>query len=97
MGDLTRCVVCGGGIASGRVRFSSRLGGLVCGACEASAPDKLRVDAAALAGLGALAAAAGGAKVSLPEPQARGVNRMLSYHAEQQLGKALRTRRYAVG
>ena len=97
MGDLTRCVVCGGPIRGPGVTFSSRLGGLVCPPCQASAPEKLPVEAEALEGLQALAAAAGGAKVPLPEPQARGVNRMLSYHTQQQLGRAMRTRRCALG
>lgn len=103
MGDLTRCVACGGavqgvaGSARADVYFSSGRGGLLCGGCEATATEKYRLNNAALAGLAALVAAAGGARVQLPPQQAQCVNRMLAYHVEQQLGKPLRTARHAIG
>ena len=103
MGDLTKCVGCGGfvqgatGSVGADVYFSSRQGGLLCGGCEAAATEKYRLDGAVLAGLAALAAAAGGAKVHLPARQAQGVNRMLAYHAQQQLGKRLKMARHAIG
>jgi len=103
MGELTSCVMCGGGAlgASGSARteayFSSTQGGLLCGGCESTVTEKLRLDGAALAGLAALAAAAGGAKVQMPEKHARCVNRMLAYHVRQQLGKALKMARHAIG
>ena len=103
MGDLTRCIACGGpargagGSARSEVYFSSGQGGLLCGGCEGGVAEKYRLDGTVLAGLAALAAAAGGAKVQLPAKQARAVNRMLAYHVGQQLGKRLRMARYAIG
>ncbi len=102
LGDLTRCVSCGKALAGGGGRkptdvyFSSTEGGLVCGGCEAALAEKFRLDGAALAGLAALAAAASGRKVALPDKQAHGVNRMLAYHAAQQIGKRLKTARHAI-
>jgi len=102
LGELDRCVACGGSVThpGGRgpsdAYFSSREGGLVCGGCEAALPEKYRLDGATLAGLAALAAARAGKKVSLPDKQAHGVNRMLAYHAAQQLGKPLKTARHAI-
>jgi len=58
--------------------------------------EKYRLDGATLAGLAALAAARAGKKVSLPDKQANGVNRMLAYHAAHQLGKPLKTARHAI-
>jgi DNA repair protein RecO (recombination protein O) len=102
LGDLSRCVACGGPLTRGRGRgsadvyFSSGEGGLVCGGCEAALSEKFRLDGAALAGVAALAAAEAGKKVALPDKQAHGVNRMLAYHATQQLGKALKAAKYAI-
>ena len=103
LGDMTRCVSCGGALArvSPRGRkeayFSSGQGGLLCGACEGAAAEKFRLDGPGLAGLAALAAAEGGAKVSLPEKQAASVNRMLAYHVREQIGKRLKMERHAIG
>lgn len=103
LGDLTRCASCGGAVAgaapAGRKEayFSSRQGGLLCGACEGAAVEKFRVDGPGLAGLAALAAAEGGAKVALPEKQARSVNRLLAYHVREQLGRRLKMERHAIG
>jgi len=98
LGDLDRCVACGGAVggARGDAYFSSTEGGLLCGGCEAALTEKYRLDAAAMAGLAALAAAQAGKKVPLPDRQADGVNRMLIYHVQQQLGKPLKTARYAL-
>jgi len=101
LGDLAACVACGRDMrqrgAAREAHFSSRLGGLLCGGCEPSALEKFRLDAATLAGLAALAAVQSGAKVALPEAQAKAVNRMLAYHVREQLGKPLKVARYAVG
>jgi len=101
LGALSNCVGCGDDVteladAGEEVYFSSRQGGLLCRSCEASAPEKYRVDADALAGLGTLLAVSAGRRQSLGEPQARAVNRLLTYHIQQQLGKRLRMGRYVV-
>ena len=102
LGQLERCVVCGGQVApavgarASDAYFSSSQGGLVCGGCESGLTEKFRVDGPTLAGLAALAAAQAGRKVALPDKQAHGANRMLAYHAQQQLGKPLKMARYAI-
>jgi DNA repair protein RecO (recombination protein O) len=102
LGELKCCAGCGGAVLGRRghrtadVHFSSMEGGLICGGCESGLAEKYRLDGAALAGLAALAAAEAGAKVTLPDKQAHGVNRMLAYHVAQQLGRPLRTARYAI-
>ncbi len=99
LGDLTACVACGGAVAQAgnrNVHFSSRQGGMLCAACEGAEVEKHRITAATLAGLAALAAAQTGARVSLPDDQAGGVNRLLAYHASQQLGKKLKMARHAI-
>ena len=98
LGDLDKCVVCGGSPA-GPPRdayFSSTEGGLLCGGCESGVAEKYRLDGSTLAGLAALAAAQAGRKVALPDKQAYAICRMLAYHASQQLGKPLKTARYAI-
>jgi len=95
LGEMDRCVSCGREIA-GDVYFTSSEGGLLCGACEASAVEKFRLAPATLAGLAALAAAEAGKKVALPQKQADAVNRMLAYHITQQLGKELRLTRHVL-
>jgi len=99
MGDLARCVSCKRAVAGagGRdVYFSSRHGGLLCGACEGAETEKHRLDGAALAGLAALAAAKAGMRVVLPDRQAKSVNRLLAYHAAHQLGKRLKMARHVI-
>ena len=103
LGQMAACVSCGcsiAGKAGGAPRdlyFSSLQGGLLCGACEAPAAEKYRVDAGALAGLAAMAAAERGEKAHLPEDQARAASRLLAYHITQQSGKRLRMERHAIG
>lgn len=103
LGQLTACVACGQSVTEGRgVRdphFSSSQGGLLCGRCVLSElpADRVPVDGATLAGLAALAAAAAGQKVKLPDAQARAASRLLAYHTCQQIGKPLRMEKYAVG
>ncbi|MHC4982811.1 MAG: DNA repair protein RecO [Planctomycetota bacterium] len=103
LGELTKCVSCGGALVRVAPRgrseayFSSREGGLLCGGCENAVAEKFRVDGAGLAGLAAMAAAESGAKVNLPDKQANSVNRMLAYHVREQLGKRLKMERHAIG
>ena len=102
LGQLQTCVSCSRPVTEvgGRARdvyFSSRMGGLLCGACEAAAAEKFRVDGLALAGLTALAAAEAGKKVRLPANQATAVGRLLAYHITQQLGKRPSMERHAIG
>jgi DNA repair protein RecO (recombination protein O) len=100
LGGLDACVACGTGVAEmsrrAGVWFSSRQGGILCDGCEAGAPEKVRLEPAALAGLAALAAAEAGQKVNLPDHQAACVNRLLGYHIAQQLGKPLRMAKYVI-
>ena len=101
MGEMNRCVSCGAAVqgGAGGAWFSSRLGGMLCSRCQSSAPpgDRYRVDEATLAGLVALHAARAGRKSSLDDAAAHAVNRLLAYHAAQQLGKPLKLARYAIG
>lgn len=99
LGQLESCVSCGRKIGPGErsVCFSSTQGGLVCGDCEGAFGEKYRLDAGAMAGLGVLMAVSSGRRAPLPEDQAKAVNRLLSYHISQQLGKGLRTARHAIG
>ncbi len=78
------------------IYFSSSQGGILCAACEGAVAEKYRLDGAALAGIAALTAVEAGAKVSLPDKQARALNRLLSYHITQQLGKKLKMAKYAI-
>ena len=101
LGELSNCVSCGRAVAGGRrgprdVHFSSALGGLLCGGCEAAVAEKFRVDGASLAALAALAAVEAGTKVSLPDKQADAVNRLLAYHARHQIGKQLKMARHVI-
>jgi len=98
--ELRACVSCGRKITeparrSRRVWFSSRLGGVLCDACQDGSSEKLKLDGATLAGLAALTAAEAGAKVAMPQSQAQAVNRLLTYHIQQQIGKPLRTAGHA--
>ncbi len=106
LGEMNRCVSCGCRVGEGTptgskpgppVYFCSKLGGLLCGNCEAGEQEKYRVDDAALAGAATLSAAEAGRKVSLPDRQAHSVNRLLAYHITHQLGKRLRMAKHAIG
>ena len=98
LGDMAACVDCGSPMTGrGRnVHFSSNLGGLLCGGCEGSATEKYRLEGPALAALAALNAVDTGAKVALPEKQARAVGRLLAYHIAHQIGKPLKMARYVL-
>ena len=96
LGDMRSCVSCGRRIdRPGELYFSSRQGGLLCGGCEGAQVEKYRLDADAQAALGSIQAAEAGAKVSMAPPQAQALNRLLAYHAAQQLGKPLKMARHA--
>ncbi|MBN1556286.1 MAG: DNA repair protein RecO [Phycisphaerae bacterium] len=101
LGGLDACVACGASVREmshrAGVYFTSRQGGLLCDGCQAGEQEKFRLDPATLGALATLAAAETGRRVSLPEPAARSVNRLLGYHVSQQLGKRLKMTRYALG
>ncbi len=97
LGELNLCASCGGKVGTKDVYFSSSLGGLMCRDCEPSATEKYYVSGAALSGLAALAAAEAGKKPTLPPKQADATNALLAYHIQYQLGKRLKTARYAIG
>jgi DNA repair protein RecO (recombination protein O) len=103
LGGLERCVVCGRevSLAGGEgLWFSSRLGGMVCAACQPEAPERLTVSRAVRAGLRTLldvSRRGAGRRSSLPDDQAREVCRLLDYHCREQLGRPLRSSRYAIG
>ncbi len=106
LGDLDCCTECGRTIIPAKpptrraVYFSSTVGGLVCRECELSIVEKFRVGPAGLAGLMVLQTARKrkelGQKPSLSDAQANSVNRLLSYHITQQLGKELKLTPYAI-
>ena len=106
LGDLESCTECGRTIIPakapprGPVYFSSAGGGLICRQCELSTVEKFRVDPAGLAGLIVLQTAQKrkelGERPSLSDAQAGSVNRLLSYHITQQLGKQLKLTAYAI-
>lgn len=99
LGDLGRCVSCGGEIAgrdAGGVCFSSTCGGLLCDACQGAQSEKTPVDAAALVGIAAIAQAESGHKADLSDEQARAVSRVLAYHVRYQLGKQLKMERFVI-
>jgi DNA repair protein RecO len=104
LGDLLTCTSCGQRVedarrgAVGQAYFSSREGGLICPDCTAPPTEKYALDADTLTGLGVLQAPrrTTGGRATFPESQARAVNRLLAYHVAEQLGKPLRTSRYAI-
>ena len=98
LGEMSVCVSCGGAVwpaASGC--FSASQGGLLCPNCLVGATGIHRLDSDAMAGLAALMTAEAGGKTSLPDSQADAVNRLLSHHVSQQLGKVLRMTRHVIG
>ncbi len=100
LGEFDACVSCGREAKGDRSRrashFSSSCGGLLCPDCQGAATEKFCLDGPTLGGLAALAAAEAGRRVSLPDRQADGVNRLLAYHIAYQLGKPLKTARYVI-
>jgi DNA repair protein RecO (recombination protein O) len=101
LGGLDACCACGVSVQDmsnqNDVYFSSRQGGLLCDGCEAGEQEKFRLEPTTLGALATLAAAEAGRRVTLAEPQARGVNRLLGYHIAHQLGKKMKMSRYALG
>ncbi len=97
LGELRRCASCGGEVNRERdTYFSSASGGLLCDRCQAGATEKVPVERSVLAGMVALAAAESGRRASLPDALAKGVNRLLAYHASYQIGKPLKMSRHAI-
>lgn len=101
LGGLDSCCGCGASVREisrqPEVYFSSRQGGLLCDGCEAGEQEKFRLEPATLGALATLAKAEVGQRTTLPESQARSVNRLLGYHITQQLGKDLKMTRYVLG
>lgn len=101
LGDLNGCVSCGCGtdeMARQRERyFTSRLGGLLCEHCRNVEREKLRLEPETLPALATLSAVEAGRRTPLPDGPAQSINRLLAYHASQQLGKRLRMARYVLG
>lgn len=103
LGEFNCCVCCSRDVrgTSGRkgqeLYFSSGLGGVLCPLCEGAVAEKRRLDGTTMAGLAVLAAAEAGRKVVLSNTQADCVNRMLSYHIREQLGRSLKMARHAIG
>ncbi len=100
LGGLTACASCGMPVAEicpqAEVYFSSEAGGVLCDGCDGTTREKFRIEPVALAGLAALAAAEAGQRVTLPDAQAKAVNRLLAYNIAHQLGKTLRMARYVI-
>lgn len=110
LGELDACVSCGEQVIAAKtaegadgdktildIFFSSRQGGLLCAGCETATTEKYRLDAAALTGIATLRAVESGTRgILLPEKSARALNRLLSYHVAQQLGKQMRMARHAI-
>jgi DNA repair protein RecO (recombination protein O) len=90
LGRMEGCAGCGQAVGQVGVCFSSAAGGLLCHDCQGRARDRRPVPPQALAGLKALAAAAG-RRTRLPEAQAAAVNALLAYHIQYQLGRRLKT------
>jgi DNA repair protein RecO (recombination protein O) len=100
LGGLTTCAGCGMDVSEmphqAEAYFSSQHGGILCDGCEGATREKFRLEQVTLQGLSVLAAAEAGQRVTLPQAQARAVNRLLAYHITQQLGKTLRMARYVI-
>jgi len=99
LGELKACVSCGIALAESQqaAAFSSRQGGMLCRRCAAAAPEKLQLTPEAIKGMVILAAAEAGKKVSFEHAEAMAVNRVLAYHAANQIGKPLKTAKLVLG
>ena len=102
MGQMEKCVSCGlsaeraAAQVGAKVFFSSSLGGVLCGACAASAAEKVPMSRAAAAGFSALTLAEAGKRTRLENDQARAVSRLLAYHIARQLGRPLKMEKYVL-
>lgn len=100
LGGLTTCVGCGMPVSEiprqAEVYFSSLQGGILCDGCQDLTREKFSLERMTLEGLSVLAAAEAGQRVTLPEAQARAINRLLAYNITQQLGKTLKMARYVI-
>ncbi len=96
LGDLGICVSCQTLLErpDDAKAFSSRQGGVLCGACARSAGEKYALNSNAISGMSALAAAEAGRKVPLNPMQASAAGKVLAYHISQQIGKPLRMEKY---
>ena len=99
LGQLDDCVACGVAMDHEAERrwFSSAQGGLLCDDCAGRADERVPLDRQTQGALIALAMAAGGRKVSLPDDPALRAAKLLNYHVTHQLGKPLRMARHVLG
>jgi DNA repair protein RecO (recombination protein O) len=99
LGAMNACVECGQGLGSPETKiwFSSFLGGFVCAACQGALKEKVSIEPATRQALQILSRAEAGQKVALGDEMAHQANRLLAYHAVQQIGKPLRSARYVLG
>ena len=99
LGQLDDCVTCGVVMDHEAKRrwFSSAQGGVLCDGCAGRADERVPLDQQTQAALTALAMAAGGQRVSLPEGPALLAAKLLNYHVTHQLGKPLRMARHVLG
>jgi len=94
LGDLDRCLNCGGPLDRKQTYFTSREGGLLCRGCHGAWSEKRPVSAAALDGIAALSAMARRRPATLTDEQAAAVTDLLSYHLSYQLGRTPKMLRY---
>ena len=87
LGEMDRCVGCGGDIGPRQACFTSRDGGLLCQDCQNARTEKRRVSGQALAGVRALRAMDRQRGGQLTVEQALAVNDLLAYHISYQSGK----------
>jgi DNA repair protein RecO (recombination protein O) len=97
--ELGQCVECGRATGREPVFFSPSSGGILCRDCEAGARDRFPIDLRLLAIVQNLLRLprVNGAAQRLPRltrHQTDPINRMLSLHVEQTLGRPLRVGRY---
>jgi DNA repair protein RecO (recombination protein O) len=99
LGQLDDCVACGVemGDQAKRRWFSSAMGGLLCNDCAAQASERVPLSPQTQQALTALAMAAEGRRVSLPDGPALSAAKLLNYHVTHQLGKPLRMARHVLG
>jgi len=100
LGKLDACVACSKtitGSARQRWWFSATQGGALCDACATTSRERVPLSPRTRSALAALAAAAGGKKVSLEAAQAQAAGKLLNYHLMHQLGKPLRAAKGVFG
>ncbi len=94
LGDMDRCLNCGGAVGGRVTYFTSREGGLLCRDCEGGWTEKRSVTDHALSGIAVLTAMESRRPATLDDLQADAVMDLLVYHLGYQLGKTPRMLRY---